>query len=127
MKRLLAILFLTIYISTAFGTAINFHYCGKRLANVSLLNFGASGGCACNPSNKPMDCCENDLLYQKADNHETVQPVLTPEIAPLFTAASLFIHFEVRVKKCTRSEIISDFFRRCCPEPIYLLNRVFRI
>jgi hypothetical protein len=129
-KKLLAILSILIYTSTALGgIVVNFHYCKGRLAHISLLNFGGKAGCACNPENIPMDCCKDELLYERADDHRSVQGsytfnaiLFTPELPP---ADGLHNQF-VQESTYAPGNFYKDV-RRSCPEPIYLLNRVFRI
>ena len=127
-KKLISIFLLTIYTSIAFGITINFHYCGDHLAKVSLLNIGGQVGCGCNPGDMPKDCCKDNLIVQKADNHRVVQHVSIAD----------FVYFSVEPPPSYSNYIstlgddydldfISNGSRRSCPDPIYLLNRVFRI
>ena len=131
MKKLLAIFLLIIYASTALGGIIvNFHYCKGQLAHVSLLNFGGKAGCSCNPDSMPKDCCKDKTLYKKSDNHKTVQESstintissFTPDLPPVNVLHSLALH------GCGYgSDNFTNDVNRSCPQPIYLLIRVFRI
>lgn len=129
MKKLVAILLILIYSGIALGgVAINLHYCHGQLAKISILNFGGQKGCGCNPQDMPKDCCKDELKYQKSDDHRTIQ---TAQIADL-------ISFAVEPPPFAGYLILSLFDKgdpgystnevwRSNPEPIYLLNSVFRI
>lgn len=74
MKKILTIIILVIYTSSALGMAsINYHYCNGQLAQVSFLNFDDKSGCSCNPDAMPKGCCKDELLCQRVDSHKTVQ------------------------------------------------------
>ena len=127
MKKNIAILFVIIYASTVFGEVVNFHYCGKYLAKVSLLNLGVTGGCACSTGNKPIDCCKNKLIYQKVDIHKAVQTVHSIDLTCLYIAPTPKPSDNFPAPEYRYNLILNNHLRRCCPEPIYLLNRVLRI
>lgn len=128
-KKLFAILLILIYTSTALGGFIvNFHYCKGHLSDVSLLNF-AKAGCACNPDSMPKDCCKDELFYKKTDNHRTVQESYilntipaTPDLPPLSDFQNQIVLKGVCDTNCHYNDV-----SRSWREPIYLLNRVFRI
>ena len=126
MKKIVAIFFLIVYVSTAFGTAINYHYCKGHLTKISVLNFGGHGGCNCNPKDMPKDCCKDKLLYEKADNHRAIQTVQIVE--PIsFEAESPTLDEKITVRSVFNSVTIYNSDQRSHPNPIFLLNRVFRI
>ena len=76
-KKLIAIFLLIAYTATAFGVAINHHYCNGQLANVSVVSFGGGSDCSCNTEAMPKGCCKDKLLYQKTDSHRTIQESYT--------------------------------------------------
>ena len=128
-KKLISISLLTIYTSIAFGVAINFHYCGGHLAKVSLLNINGKAGCRCNPGAMPMDCCKDKLIIQKADNHRIVQQISIAEFVSLAVEPPVSCNNYISFPGNGHDP---DFtgpadFQRSWPEPIYLLNGVFRI
>ena len=126
MKKIAAIFLLTVYVSTAFGTAINFHYCKGHLTKVAVLNFGGHGGCDCNPKDMPKDCCKDKLKYEKADNHNIVQAVQISELVSLAVEPRLdYIHDSIKVIEASLA--IDPPGQRSQLDPIFLLNRVFRI
>lgn len=77
----------------------------------------------------PKGCCKDEMHYKKADNHKTVQESytintisFTPDLPPVS-------NLHDRVLQCGSydSDLIIDRVQRSCSEPIYLLNKVFRI
>jgi hypothetical protein len=126
-KKITTILLLVIYALSAVGISLNFHYCHEQLAKVSFQNFGGQKGCACNPKDIPKDCCKDELTYQKSDNHRSVQPAQTFElISFVFNPLSSADYSAISLNKGKLNFVLNNQ-RRSCPEPIYLLNRVFRI
>lgn len=126
MKKIAAILLLTVYVSTAFGTAINFHYCKGHLTKVSILNFGSPDKCNCNPTDIPKDCCKDKVKYEKADNHNIVQAVQVSELISL-SAEPPFEYIYDSIKVIEASVTINPLNQRSHPDPIFLFIRVFRI
>ena len=129
MKKLIAIFLLTVYTVTAFGVAINYHYCNNHLTQVTFLTFGGKSGCACHQNAASKGCCKDVTVYKKAGNHKTSQESYTintisftpclPPVNELHNRAIPGINYI--------SDIFSDNVRRCCLQPIYILIRVFRI
>ncbi len=129
MKKLIAILLLTVYTVTTYGVAINFHYCNGQLAHVSVVNFGGESGCSCNPDAMPKGRCKDKLLYQKADSHKTVQESytintisFTLDLPPVGDPYNLVLQ-----EGNYGSDNFYKYIKRTCLRPIYLLIRVFRI
>ena len=126
MKKIAAIFLLTVYVSTAFGTAINYHYCKGHLTKISVLTFGGHGGCSCNPTDMSKDCCKDKLKYEKADNHNIFQAVQISKLISLSVEPPLeYTHTSVTVIEA--SVTINPPDQRSHPDAIFLLNRVFRI
>lgn len=124
-----AIFLLFIYTSTALGATINFHFCKGHLSHVSVLNIGGKTGCACSPDAMPKGCCEDKLISCKADNHNSIQAVYTinkisfiPELPPVNNLPDLILY-----NNTLDTDNSQNYVRRSCSDPIYLLNKVFRI
>ena len=128
MKKLIVIFLLIVYTATALGVLINYHYCNDHLAHISFLNYGGKTGCACNPKGMPKDCCKDELRYEKADNHKTVQQISILDLT-LFSIEPPAInnYYLTPAQDGYGSDFSIERVGRSCPEPIYLLNRVFRI
>lgn len=129
MKKIGAIFLLIIYTSTALGAAINFHYCSGHLAHISVLNVGGKTGCSSNPDTMPKGCCEDKLLYSKTDKCNSNPASYTissisflPEIPPVHNLFDLGLYSSV-----IKADNFYKYVRRSCQNPLYLLNKVFRI
>lgn len=127
MKQTVTIFLLLLYVSSAWGMVINVHYCGKQVAKISVLNFDLDKGCDCNPDNTTMDCCRNYKFYNKADNHKNSQLATIPEIASLPVITFLIPDVLVSIPGGNNFATVITGYPRCCGQPVYLLNRVFRI
>lgn len=130
MKKLGVILLILIYTNTALGgVIINFHYCSGHLAHISFLNFGGKSGCTCNPKAMPKDCCKDEFLYKKTDNHRTIQEFytfntisFTPDLSPANVLHNNFIQEGVYDADNFYTDV-----RRSYTQPIYLLTRAILI
>ncbi len=128
MKKIFAIFLLLIYTASASGIAVNYHYCDGQLTHVALLNFGGHGGCKCNSSDMPQGCCKDKMLFLKGSDHKS-SPVSFVALPGNFTIDvpatdnTLLLHKEF----CIISDLTFDFVRQKSPQPIFLLNSVFRI
>ena len=127
MKQTMTIFRLLLYFSSAAGMVINVHYCGKQVARISVLNFAADKGCDCNPANTAMDCCRNYKLYNKADNHKNIQLASIPEIPSLPVSTLLSPEVLVSIPGGNSFATVVTGYLRSCSQPVYLLNRGFRI
>lgn len=130
MKKLGAIFLLFIYTSTALGASINFHFCKGHLAHISVLNFGGKAGCSCNPEAMPKGCCADKLLVSKADNHNSIQAsyiVNTISFAPHLPPVNYLQNLILNSGGFNADNTWTKYVKRSCPDPIYLLIRVFRI
>jgi len=126
-KKILAIFLFIIYASAAFGTVVNFHYCGKNLIEIYFTEFGVVKNCSCDTENEPKDCCNNTLLFQKADNHNAAETLLVPHASLFYITALPLLNNDVFVEAYNCKKVLSDSSPLCPPGPIYLLNRTLRI
>ena len=131
MKKILSIVFLLVYINTAFGVGIDFHFCGGQIVDAKLAGFDKAH-CSCPNGSMPKDCCKNELHFCQTDNHKTQAdtillkkislikvPVLFPDyICPLavaeFTPPKNIIYNHCRFK-----------YKPTCH--LFILNNDFRI
>lgn len=128
MKKIIAILLISIYASSAVGLVINSHYCHGQLAKISFLTFGGKQGCGCNPKDMPKDCCKDEMKFQKSDNHRTGQVAQAAELSPFTAELPLTYNYsEIAFEDNDDAGRITNVAQRSCPAPIYLLNRVFLI
>ena len=90
MRRLIAILFLTVYFNVALGSAFNLHYCCGNFSDISLVIFNNHNSEKCKTKNSLPDCCKDKSLLAKTDNHKTSVSGFLPEnnlkyILPIYT------------------------------------------
>ena len=127
--RKVSLIFLSIfYFLVASGFSMNLHYCAGKLKGVSLLQ-SEKDGC-CGTKKKSKGCCkEKTFAYKIKDNHKSTAKVIIPNtsvkqflafyIALDFTNEKSFIDL-CKVPDCNAPPFLD-------PEPVFLLNRNFRI
>ena len=79
MRKFIAIVFLLIYANVGFAMAINFHFCSGHLSHVSLIKIGFHSVCCCKTKNITSDCCKDEVVFIKPDNHQTQTSLALPE------------------------------------------------
>ena len=128
-KKLVAILSIIVYSSVGLGIAINYHYCGRSLTKVSILNFGKRVGCGCNEKDMPMDCCKDHLHYAKADNHKAAQQATIRKVISFAFEFSPDRNYKENLPGVNNFDNYnySVLYKRSNPRSIFLLNKVFRI
>jgi len=126
MKKIFAIFLLLIYTGSAFGIGVDYHYCDGQLTHIAILNFGDHRSCKCSGSDMPIDCCKDKMLFMKGDDHN---PSLSFVALPGSFVIDVPVHNTLLLPKEFR--VISDltfyFVRQKSPQPLFLLNSVFRI
>lgn len=127
-KRLIAIFFFIIYIATAFGVVVRFHFCDRVLTHISLSGFSKNCDCS-NHSLMPMDCCKDNIICLKVNSRTiTQQPFI---LKPVFHQAEIIqLSSPERILLISDTNIPTLFFnnsQRILPKRIYLLDKVFRI
>jgi len=65
MKRLTIILFTVFYASVSMGVDLNLHYCGGKLAKISIALPASS--CCCDETKTDSDCCADAQLSLQMD------------------------------------------------------------
>jgi len=112
----------------ACGIHVNLHYCAGKLKGISLTESREDGCCGSKKRSK--GCCkEKSLAYKVKDNHQSAAKVLLPGSSTkhLLTAASFS---DLRIRKPLASFVTipeSNAPPFDDPDPVYLLNRNFRI
>ncbi|HET9431664.1 MAG TPA: hypothetical protein VFO70_10840 [Chitinophagaceae bacterium] len=128
MKKSIAIFLVLLYASTALGTVIDFHYCKGNLARISILNYGGISGCCCYPKNMPEDCCKDQIQFEKADTHETVQQVALLYYLSIPAKPHVGNNYHITpFQNGYTSRLMNESVSRTCSELIYLLDGVLRI
>ena len=78
MRKFIAMVFLLIYANVGLAMAINFHFCSGHLSQVSLIKIGTHSVCCCNAKDIASDCCKDEVVFVKADNHQTQTSLALP-------------------------------------------------
>lgn len=82
MKRVFSLIIMVLYLLPAFGMTVSTHYCGGKLADVSLFGSKAKMNCACGtpaPANKVFakrKCCEQIIYSLKLEDQQIKEPVI---------------------------------------------------
>ncbi len=79
MRKFIAIVFLLIYANVGLAMAINFHFCSGHLSQVSLIKIGFHSACCCKTKSMAGECCKDELVLVKADNHQAQTSLAFPE------------------------------------------------
>jgi hypothetical protein len=120
---------LLIYTGSVFGIAVDFHYCDGHVTHVAMLNFGGGhGSCKCNPSDLPSGCCKHKILSMKGGDHKS-SPAYLIALPDRFAIDVPVTHNNLSLPKEFFAIYDLAFYlvRRKSPQPLFLLNNVFRI
>ncbi|MBE7175585.1 MAG: hypothetical protein INR69_04230 [Mucilaginibacter polytrichastri] len=128
MKRVFASSFLMVYVLAVIGLSLNLHYCGGKLARVSL----ASHAKDCegkSVAKEDAKCCKNTLVNYKVKDDQKASPQFQTEKAKMIT---LFHHpfLDHFAGPSTEPEIAVTADRGPPPQytsAIFLRNCTFRI
>ncbi len=128
MKKTAIILLSVFYFVIASGFTVSLHYCAGKLKGMSLLQLEKDN--CCGSKKKSMGCCKDKTLsYKVKDNHQAVATVivpdksLTPFIYPSYTETTLFVKPSIEIY--TLPDFHAPPYQSA--NPVYLLNRTFRI
>ena len=104
MKRLLAGIFLTLYLAVyAVGLPLTLHYCEGTLADISIIAADVEEECCGEQDDK--GCCSDEEAYLKAETHhpQAVNKVEVPPVSLLFLPAGFLAApgFQSRVNSNT--------------------------
>ncbi len=82
MKRILSLIIMVLYLLPAFGMTVSTHYCGGKLADVSLFGSKPKMNCACSEPNThnrvlvKSKCCEQFIYSLKLENQQFKESTL---------------------------------------------------
>ena len=138
MKRILSLVILILYLVPATGMTVSTHYCGGKLADVSLFGVKTKMKCSCGTvplRNKVFlkrKCCEQHTFSLKLENQQLKEAVSHPKVHDVGTLEEIKFRFAYTGRIfCTPSKTICNY----CPElppgrykaPIYIQNDSFLI
>ncbi len=128
MKKFSILLLTAFYILVASGFAINSHYCGGKLKEISFLKHE---DCCCGSTKKAKKCCKDETIFCKIQDNQKLTskiiistPVSIKELVPIKVLLVFFNHqthtfLNLKTEYPPPPEPYSD--------PVFLLNRNFRI
>jgi hypothetical protein len=127
-KKASIIILCVFYFLVACGFHISLHYCAGKFKSISL--FESKEDNCCGSKKRSKGCCkEKSVAYKVRDNHQSTGKVVLPgsQAKLLFTAlviTDLKIqkpHMDLFAVPESNAPPFND------PDPVYLLNRSFRI
>lgn len=128
MKRASAILLIVFYLIPALGFSITTHFCAGELADVSF--YSDDSKCVCGAEKMNTGCCSSTTTFVKIKDSQTKSASTNINFVKSLT--KLFYTYPSSIIK-TSSVSRTDFSSFGSPpdisvdDPIYILNRVFRI
>ncbi|MFT7614298.1 MAG: hypothetical protein ACI9J3_003280 [Parvicellaceae bacterium] len=85
MNKIIAGIFVLIYLVTSSNVTINLHYCCNNLVDVAI---NSDAGCGHGPSEKEgftnHSCCTDDVIVSESENHVSSVEDSNLEVAPVF-------------------------------------------
>jgi len=129
MRKFIALVFVLIYANVGLAMAINFHFCSGHLSQVSLLKIDFHSSCCCKTKNMASDCCKDEVLLVKADNHQSQTTLALPESGFKILALPALIPQDETLFNLKRQEKLPAFTRLRSPHitDIFLAVRNLRI
>lgn len=128
MKKIFLILLVFLYIIPAIGVSVQAHYCGGKLASVSLTASKADS-CACGSKQSKKKCCSNKTFSIKTKDSQQSPFELNPEFKAFKFQLLRTIKqkFNLQSARTVNSFYINHHPPDVVKPPLFLLNRVFRI
>ena len=129
LKKIAAILLLCCYLIPAMGLSVKQHYCGGKLASVSIVFFDKPS-CPCGKKPMKKDCCKDKTVVLKLKDNQNLAKSIVPNFSQSFKLLiGIFpeyeYHFEgVAVKRHLHFAHPPPLQKS---EALYLRNQVFLI
>lgn len=128
---------MVLYLLPALGMTVSTHYCGGKLADVSLFGSKPKMNCSCGamtPKNKTLlkrKCCEQVVFSLKLDNQQLKQSTLDHKSSNAVLAEKQFDFGFIRNTIIVMPEVVLSYSPNLPPgrykEPIYIQNDSFLI
>lgn len=109
MKRILSLVIMVLYLLPATGMTVSTHYCGGKLADVSLFGAKTKMNCSCGtvpPKNNVLvkrKCCEEVIFSLKLENQQLKEFVSHSKIQDVGEPEEVRFHFDFNRKELTIS------------------------
>lgn len=129
MKRITIILLLICYLIPSIGLSVTTHYCGGKLASISILNI-KSPTCRCGKKPMKKGCCKDKATILKIKDTQQFSKQVSLSASKTFTFQPLYSVLTDLNSSITTYKLNIPFAHPPPlqkSEPLYLLNRVFLI
>jgi len=126
MKKAVILIFAFFYLMMSSGFAINLHYCGGKLKNISLIDNNDKG--CCGSKKKSRSCCKNHSLVYKVKTNNTPSSIITP--SPIINTLLQGILPHLFNFSIANEPVLTSYYFEppvLYEAPIYLRNRVLLI
>ena len=131
MLKLVITILSFVYLASAVGTTVHYHYCMDKLVEAGLWHNDNKkcGKCGMEKSHeKNKGCCKDEHKQYKLENdHKGSQAYQLTELAPVFLPATQFELPYIKLPTVTEQNPLSHAPPRNGGKTVYILNRVFRI
>lgn len=129
MKKITVILLLMCYLIPSIGMTVSAHYCGGKLASVSLQLLGTEK-CKCGSKKMKKDCCKTTTCTIQIKSDQQPTPQLEVDFSKTFSVQPAIV--QTNITTVFSATVEKDFYQHYPPplqlkQPLYLLNGVFRI
>jgi len=122
MKKLIIILFLSIYLLFSVGMTLLVHFCGEAITSVELIPFNSqSNFCCCDDSQGFNECCKNEIKSIQISDEQLVTKVTQSSVLSLTED----IRAEILLTEFDTSNLIYRLAHTKSPpeeSPLYILN-----
>ena len=88
------------------GVGITKHFCGKRLASISVLG---DGGCSCGVMEGASGCCHTERSFFQLDDDFSVAPVQSFNVASASIISIFVYHLSFDFLKSDRSVALLNY------------------
>lgn len=95
MRRVLILSLALLYSSLSVGISLDLHYCGGKLASVSIAL--PIPDCCCGPKNTNKDCCEDAQLDIQMEVDQAFSNLVSDDSEIVFTNSCSFQDFDESV------------------------------
>lgn len=130
MKKIAVILLIHLYMIPAIGISGSVHYCGGKIASISINGIGNFEKCSCGSKKMAGDCCSDEAFSFQFEDEQS-KPV---NLTPAFDKSVDILTFSITRIPCSiLTPLINKGYHpdNISPDlvniPIYLLHRVIII
>jgi hypothetical protein len=128
MRKLFAAILMVMYLIPAVGVHVSAHFCGGELSSVSHYSVEKQK-CFCGSKKMGKGCCDDKQVTIKIDKQQKTEFQTLKFSNPIVALPSVPVTFQAPYTIKSIDRVDYDLFHppNLYEQPIYLLNRVFRI